>query len=225
MLDFGKHATIRGPPGSNEPALSIMSITACFEQLRNSAAQEKRCAAGCGAGKRHRAAHSETGITDHRQKRVWPNRPAKGCCVLGRRFESVCQPSYVWWSFVVQMTKGWGFAPDLLVRPRDTPHWWVQTNFGPDQTTEPPGHKPLVVNRVVVGLFEEEEEGTGIASDIVKVEGAESRHPRSLDLRNDTGTVISPTLGQQNKTTHTLLCIWHACQSGVWAGVWFWGLS
>jgi len=26
---------------------------------------------------------------------------------------------------------------------------------------EPPGHKPLVVNVIVVGLFEEEEEGTG----------------------------------------------------------------
>ena len=53
-----------------------------------------------------------------------------------------------------------------------------------------------------MGLFEEEEEGTGIASDVVKVEDAESRHPRSPDLRNDTGTVISPISGHQNKTTH-----------------------
>jgi len=30
---------------------------------------------------------------------------------------------------------------------------------------------PLVVNGVVVGPFEEEEEGTGIASDVVKVKG------------------------------------------------------
>ena len=30
---------------------------------------------------------------------------------------------------------------------------------------------PLVVNVVVVGPFEEEEEGIGIASDVVKVEG------------------------------------------------------
>jgi len=36
---------------------------------------------------------------------------------------------------------------------------------------EPPGHKPLIVNVAVVGPFEEEEEGTGIASDVVKVEG------------------------------------------------------
>jgi len=54
-----------------------------------------------------------------------------------------------------------------------------------------------------VGPFKEEEEGTGIASDVVKVEGAESGHPRSPDLRNDTGTAISPISGQQNKVTHT----------------------
>jgi len=35
---------------------------------------------------------------------------------------------------------------------------------------EPPGQKPLVVNGVVVGPFIEEEEGTGITSD-VKVQG------------------------------------------------------
>ena len=66
---------------------------------------------------------------------------------------------------------------------------------------EPPGHKPLVVNGVVVGPFEEEEERTGIASDVIKVEGTESGHPRSPDLRNDTGTAISPISGQQNKAT------------------------
>jgi len=51
--------------------------------------------------------------------------------------------------------------------------------------------------------FEEEEEGTGIASHVVEVEGAESGHTRSPDLRNDTGTAISPISGQQNKATHT----------------------
>ena len=60
---------------------------------------------------------------------------------------------------------------------------------------ETPGH----VNGVVVGPFEEEEEGTGITSDVVKVKGAESGHPRSPDLRNDTGTAISPISGQQKQ--------------------------
>ena len=55
-----------------------------------------------------------------------------------------------------------------------------------------------------MGPFEEEEEGTGIASDVVQVKGAKSGHPRSPDLRNDAGTVISPILGQQNKATHTV---------------------
>ena len=55
-----------------------------------------------------------------------------------------------------------------------------------------------------MGPFEEEEEGTGIVSDVVKVEGAESGHPRSPDLRNDTGTAISPISSQQNKSTPAL---------------------
>jgi len=42
------------------------------------------------------------------------------------------------------------------------------------------GHKPLVVNRVVVGLFEEEGEGTGIASDVVKVQGEDPATPGPL---------------------------------------------
>jgi len=32
----------------------------------------------------------------------------------------------------------------------------------------PPGQKPLVVNGVVVGPFEEEQEGTVIASDVLR---------------------------------------------------------
>jgi len=46
--------------------------------------------------------------------------------------------------------------------------------------TEPPGHKPLVVNVIVVGPFEEEEEGTGVASDVVKVEGEDPDTPGYL---------------------------------------------
>jgi len=46
---------------------------------------------------------------------------------------------------------------------------FFRPNSSRHQTTEAPGHKPLVINVIVVGPFEEEEEGTGIASDVVKV--------------------------------------------------------
>jgi len=36
---------------------------------------------------------------------------------------------------------------------------------------EPTGHKSLVVNVVVVGLFEVEEEGISVVSDVDKVQG------------------------------------------------------
>ena len=69
-----------------------------------------------------------------------------------------------------------------------------------------------------MGPFEEEEEGTDIVCDVVKVQGAESGHPMSPDLRNDTGTAISPISGQQNKVTHThTKC--HTCDifsEGLW---------
>ena len=52
--------------------------------------------------------------------------------------------------------------------------------MGPAYTTEPPGHKPLVVNGVVVIPFKEEEEGTGVASDVVKVEGEDPATPGLL---------------------------------------------
>ena len=48
------------------------------------------------------------------------------------------------------------------------------------QTTEPPWHKPMVVNGVVVGPFEEEEEGTGVTSDVVKVKGEDPATPGPL---------------------------------------------
>jgi len=38
----------------------------------------------------------------------------------------------------------------------------------------------MVVNGAVVGPFEEEDEGTGIASDVVKVEGEDLRTPGPL---------------------------------------------
>ena len=64
---------------------------------------------------------------------------------------------------------------------------------------EPPGHKSLVVNVVVVGPFEEEEEGTGIASDVVKVEGEDLATPgdylRSVDTRTTWDRNDSPISG------------------------------
>ena len=46
--------------------------------------------------------------------------------------------------------------------------------------TEPPGHEPLVVNVVVVGPFEEEEEGIRVASDVVKAKGEDPDTPGYL---------------------------------------------
>jgi len=61
-----------------------------------------------------------------------------------------------------------------------------------DPPTEPLGHKPLVVNVVVEGPLKEEEEGTGIASDVVKVQGEEpdgAGHPRlSQGVQGEVGT-------------------------------------
>ena len=39
---------------------------------------------------------------------------------------------------------------------------------------------PMVVNGVVVGPFEEEEEGTGIASDVINVKGEDPDTPGVL---------------------------------------------
>ena len=44
---------------------------------------------------------------------------------------------------------------------------WLMDN---KSNYKPPGYKPLVVKVIVVGPFEEEEEGTSVASDVVKVE-------------------------------------------------------
>ena len=39
------------------------------------------------------------------------------------------------------------------------------------QTTQAPGHQTVVVNVVLLGPVREEEEGIGVASDVVKAEG------------------------------------------------------
>ena len=52
--------------------------------------------------------------------------------------------------------------------------------FGPAHATETPWYKPMVVNVSVVGPFEEEEEGTGVTSDVVKVKGEDPATPGPL---------------------------------------------
>ena len=55
-----------------------------------------------------------------------------------------------------------------------------------------------------MGPFEEEEEGTGVASDVVKVQGEDPAPPGPLPLRNDPGTVTIPQYRfNKNKATHT----------------------
>jgi len=55
-----------------------------------------------------------------------------------------------------------------------------------------------------VGPFEEEEEGTGVVSDVVKVEGEDPSTPGPRS-RNDPGTVTIPQYWfNKNKVTHTL---------------------
>jgi len=64
----------------------------------------------------------------------------------------------------------------------------------------------MVITVTVVGPFEEEEEGTGIASDVVKVKGEDPATPGPLPKGIDPGTVTIPQY-QVNKTkqhTHNL---------------------
>jgi len=76
----------------------------------------------------------------------------------------------------------WQLGPCISRNPVITqyPHLWGRTNCGLAQTTEPTGHKPLVVNVVVVGPFEEEEEGISVASDVVQAEGEDPNTPGYL---------------------------------------------
>jgi len=70
--------------------------------------------------------------------------------------------------------------------------------------TEPPGYKPLVINKVVVGPFEEKEEGTGVASDVVKVEGEDPGTPGPLIQRMTPGPQRFHNIGSTKQSnTHT----------------------
>jgi len=64
---------------------------------------------------------------------------------------------------------------------------------------ELPGHKPLVVNVVVVGPFEGEKERTSVPSEVVKVEDDDQTSPgyylRTVDTRKPRDRNDSPIFG------------------------------
>jgi len=70
--------------------------------------------------------------------------------------------------------------------------------------TEPPGHKPLFVKGVVVGPFEEEEEGTSVTSEVVKVKGEDPATTPGPLKRNDPGTVAIPQYRVNKTKQYTL---------------------
>jgi len=90
----------------------------------------------------------------------------------------------LWWWTAVELRGTWDLkSQKILPSFRTLTYEAEQTFSGPIHTTEPIGHKPLVVNVVVVGAFQEKEEGIGIASDIINVEGKDPA--TSVCLRGD----------------------------------------
>ena len=70
----------------------------------------------------------------------------------------------------------------------------------------------MVITVTVVGPFEEEEEGTGIVSDVVKVQGEDPATPGLLPKGIDPGTVTIPQYRVNKTKQHTLQCSWnHRC--------------
>jgi len=61
-------------------------------------------------------------------------------------------------------------------------HQWGWTNIDFAQATEPPawGQTPSVINGVIVGSFEEQEEEIGVGCNVVKVESENLATPGSL---------------------------------------------
>jgi len=69
----------------------------------------------------------------------------------------------------------------------------------------------MVINVTVVGPFEEEEEGTSIASDVVKVKGEDPATPGLLLQGIDPGTVTIPQYRFNKTKQHCRYLIWVLC--------------
>ena len=65
----------------------------------------------------------------------------------------------------------------------------------------------MVITVTVVGPFEEEEEGTGIVSDLVKVQGEDPATPGLLPKGIDPGTVTIPQYRVNKTKQHTALAL------------------
>ena len=74
----------------------------------------------------------------------------------------------------------------------------------------------MVINVTVVGPFEEEEEGTGITSDVVKVMGEDPVTPDLLPKGIDPGTVTIPQYRVNKTKQHTPVSVkCHDCVTGT----------
>jgi len=62
------------------------------------------------------------------------------------------------------------------------PHLWGRTNFGPAQTQSRQGVAPGCRRRLLLGPFEEEEEGIGIASDVESTKFDQSPYRLLVDF-------------------------------------------
>ena len=122
--------------------------------------------------------------------------PARGCQSLGCRFDSIiCRPSHVtrllWFIWLKVGTVYPQPARSISghmspMRPNE--HWTCLD-------TEPPGLAPGCQRRYLLDPFEEEEEGSGIASDVINVKGKDPATPGSL--RKDRGRRYARDSGKE----------------------------
>jgi len=111
--------------------------------------------------------------------------------MVTENFRIYIQPMTLWGTLGASFSNA---VSETFELSKMIPQHWVQRNFRIDslrgvprrryelwtcQTTKPSGPKPLVVNGVVVGPFEQEEEGTSVGSD-VKVQGEDPATPGPL---------------------------------------------